>query len=123
MARYLFHVAYTNESWATQIRVKGDVVERVEPLIKACNGRLEALYYAFGDADVVALGDFAKPEDAAAFSIAVSAGGAVKSIKTTALMTVEQGMTAMKRAGEAAGVYHAPTTITLPDAAKARTRR
>jgi uncharacterized protein with GYD domain len=123
MARYLFHVTYTTESWATQVRLKGDVIERVEPLVTACNGRLEGLYYAFGDADVVALGDFPTAEDAAAFSIAVSAGGAVKTIKTTALMTVEQGMTAMKRAGEAAGVYHAPTTITLPDAAKTRTRR
>jgi uncharacterized protein with GYD domain len=117
MARYLFHVTYTNESWATQIRLKGDVVERVDPLIKACNGRLEALYYAFGDADVVALGDFAKPEDAAAFSIAVSAGGAVKSIKTTALMTVEEGTAAMKRAADASGTYRAPTAITLPSPA------
>jgi uncharacterized protein with GYD domain len=117
VARYLFKVSYTNESWATQVRLKGDVVERVEPLIKACNGRLEALYYAFGDADVVVLGDFASPEDAAALSIAVAAGGAVKSITTTELLTVEQGMAAMKRAGEAAGVYQPPTAIRLPDAA------
>jgi uncharacterized protein with GYD domain len=123
MARYLFSVTYTNESWATQVRLKGDVIERVEPLITACNGRLEGLYYAFGEADVVALGDFPTPEDAAAFSIAVSAGGAVKTIRTTELMTVEQGMTALKRAGEAAGVYHAPTTVTLPDAAETRARR
>jgi uncharacterized protein with GYD domain len=123
MARYLFQVSYTNESWATQIRLKGDVVERVEPLVKACNGRLEALYYAFGDADVVLLGDFASAEDAAAFSIAVSAGGALKTITTTPLLTVEQGMAALKRAGEAAGVYRAPTAITLPDAATATTLR
>jgi uncharacterized protein with GYD domain len=122
MARYLFQVSYTTDSWATQVRVKGDVVERVEPLISACHGTLEALYYAFGDCDVVALGDFPSPEDAAAFSIAVSAGGAVKSIKTTALMTVEQGMAAMKRAADAAGVYHPPTSITLPNAAALSTR-
>ena len=123
MARFMFHVAYTNESWATQVRVQDDVIERVEPLIAACNGTLEALYYAFGEADVVAIGDFKKPEDAAAFSIAVSAGGAVKSIKTTALMTVEQGMAAMKRAAGAAATYRAPTSITLPDAQKAPARR
>jgi uncharacterized protein with GYD domain len=117
MARYLFHVTYTNESWASQVRLKGDVVERVEPLVKACNGQLHELYYAFGDADVVAVGDFPKPEDAAAFSIAVSAGGAVRSIKTTALLTVEQGTAAMKRAADAAGSYHAPTAIRIPSPA------
>ena len=122
MARYLFHVAYTNESWATQARVQGKVVDRVEPLIAGCNGKLEALYYAFGDADVIAIGEFPKPEDAAAFSIAVSAGGAVKSIKTTPLMTVEQGQAAMKRAAQAGAAYDPPTSIVLPDAAKARTR-
>ena len=122
MARYLYQVSYTNESWATQVRVKGDVVERVEPLISACNGTLEALYYAFGDCDVVALAEFPTAEDAAAFSIAVSSGGAVKSIRTTALMTVEQGMAALKRAGDAAAAYHPPTSIVLPDAQKARAR-
>lgn len=117
MARYLFQVSYTSDSWATQVRVKGDVVERIEPLIAACHGTLEALYYAFGECDVVALGDFPSPEDAAAFSIAVSAGGAVSSIRTTALMTVEQGMAALKRASDAASAYHPPTAIHLPEAA------
>jgi uncharacterized protein with GYD domain len=122
MARYLFHVTYTDESWATQVRVQGKVLERVEPLVAACNGTLEALYYAFGDADVIAIGDFPKPEDAAAFSIAISAGGAVRSIKTTPLMTVEQGMAAMRRAAEAGAAYHPPTAIVLPEARKAPAR-
>ena len=119
MPRYLFQVSYTNESWATQVHVKGDILQRVEPLVSACNGNLEALYYAFGDADVVALVDFDGPEGAAAFSIAVSAGGAVKSIKTTPLLTIEQGMAALKLAGDAAAVYHPPTAISLPEQAKA----
>ena len=123
MARYMFQVAYTNESWATQMRVQADVVERVEPLIAACNGTLEALYYAFGESDVVGIGDFKTAEDAAAFAIAVTAGGAVKSFRTTPLMTVEQGKKAMKRAASAAGTYKAPTTITLPDAQTATTSR
>jgi uncharacterized protein with GYD domain len=122
MARYLFHVAYTDESWATQVRVQGKVVERVEPLVAACNGTLEALYYAFGDADVIAIGEFPKPEDAAAFSMSVSSGGAVRSIKTTPLMTVEQGQAAMKRAAEAGAAYSPPTAIVLPDARRSAAR-
>src|SRR5947208_15089656 len=118
MARYLFQVAYTSESWATQVRVQGDVIARVEPLVTTCKGTLHGLYYSFGDADVVALVDFDKPEDAAAFSIAVSAGGAVKSIKTIPLLSVEQGIAALKRAAEASTAYHPPTSITLPEQAR-----
>jgi len=123
MARYMFQVAYTSESWATQVRVQADAVERVEPLIAACNGTLEALYYAFGESDIVGIGDFKTPEDAAAFAMAVTAGGAVKSFRTTPLMTIEQGMKAMKRANSAGGTYQAPTSITLPDAKPVTTRR
>jgi uncharacterized protein with GYD domain len=122
MARYMFQVAYTSESWATQVRIQANAVDRVEPLVAACNGTLEALYYAFGDSDVVGIGDFKTPEDAAAFSMAITAGGAVKSFRTTPLMTIEQGVKAMKRAAGAAATYKPPTSITLPDAAKAPTR-
>jgi len=123
MARYMFQVAYTSESWATQVRLQADAVERVEPLIAACNGTLESLYYAFGQSDIVGIGDFKSPEDAAAFGIAVTAGGAVKSFQTTPLLTIEQGMKAMKRAASAGGTYKAPTSITLPDAKPVTTKR
>jgi hypothetical protein len=43
---------------------------------------------------------------AAAFSVAVSAGGAVKGMKTTPLLTMEEGMDVMKRAGGAS--YRSP---------------
>jgi hypothetical protein len=36
---------------------------------------------------------------AAAFALAIAAGGACKSVKTTPLLTVEEGMAAMKKAG------------------------
>jgi hypothetical protein len=45
---------------------------------------------------------------AAAMSMVVSAGGAAKAIKTTPLMTVEEGLQAMRKAGEAAVTYRVP---------------
>jgi hypothetical protein len=35
----------------------------------------------------------------------VLAGGALKAGKTTPLLTIEEGMAAMQKAGEAAGLY------------------
>ena len=45
---------------------------------------------------------------AAAFSLAATAGGSVKAIKTTPLLSVDQGITAMKRADEIGRNYHPP---------------
>ncbi len=62
-------------------------------------GRLESAYYAFGDYDVVAIVEVPDNVSAAAFSLALNAGGALKAAKTTPLMTVEEGMEAMRKAG------------------------
>jgi uncharacterized protein with GYD domain len=57
-------------------------------------------WVSFGDYDVVVLMQLPDNVSAAAFSIAVSAGGAVRAVKTTPLMSVEEGMDAMRRAGQ-----------------------
>jgi len=108
MAQYLLEVAYTPESWAKQVHDQGNVLERIEPLVDSCGGRIECLFYAFGDHDLVGIADFSSPEGAAAFSLAATAGGAVKSFRTTPLLTIDQGLAAMARAKESAALYRPP---------------
>jgi len=108
MAQYLIEVAYTADSWAKQVRDQANVLDRVGPLVESCGGRIESLFYAFGDYDLVGLVDFSSPEGAAAFSLAATAGGAVKSFRTTQLLTIDQGLAAMARAHESAGLYTPP---------------
>jgi uncharacterized protein with GYD domain len=55
---------------------------------------------AFGDYDVVLLIEAPDNVRAAAISLAVSAGGAVSDYKTTPLMTWDEGVEAMRIAGE-----------------------
>jgi uncharacterized protein with GYD domain len=116
MAQFLFQIAYTSDSWATQVREHGNVLERIQPLLDGCKGTVTGCFYAFGDDDLVLLADFPAGEEAAAFSLAVTAGGSVKSIKTTPLLSVDQGITAMKRAEEVGRNYHPPvaTSTTHP---------
>jgi uncharacterized protein with GYD domain len=110
MPQFLFEVAYTSDSWSTQVREQGNVLERIQPLLDGCNGRVDSCFYAFGDYDLVLIADFPGPEEAAAFSLAASAGGSVKTIKTTALLTVDQGLAAMARAHEAGKNYVPPVS-------------
>jgi uncharacterized protein with GYD domain len=67
------------------------------------------MYYAFGEYDVVGVTDFPDNVSAAALSMVASAGGAVKAIRTTPLMTVEEGIQAMRKGGGAAASYRPPT--------------
>jgi uncharacterized protein with GYD domain len=60
----------------------------------------------FGEYDIVAILRLPDNVSAAAFSLAAAAGGAVKALTTTPLLSVEDGMAAMKMAGEVG--YRAP---------------
>ena len=108
MAQFLFQVAYTSDSWAKQVHDQPNVLDRIQPLLSACDGRVDSCFYAFGEYDLVLIADFAGPEEAASFSLAATAGGAIKKITTTPLLTVEQGISAMHRAAEAGKHYVPP---------------
>ncbi len=101
MARYLFQAAYTPEAWAAQINNPQNRVEAIRPVIERLGGRLESAYYAFGDYDVIFIVEVPDNVSAAALSLAVNAGGALKAVRTTPLMTIEEGMEALRKAGGA----------------------
>ena len=61
----------------------------VTAAVEGAGGKLEGLYYALGEDDVYLIVDLPDNVSAAAFGIAVSAAGLVRT-RTTALMTVEE---------------------------------
>ena len=83
MAYFLYQVAYTPESWAMQAESVPDVRHRVQATIENLGGSIEALWYAFGEYDVVAIIKFPDNISMAATAIAFAAGGALKAAKTT----------------------------------------
>jgi uncharacterized protein with GYD domain len=101
MALYLLQVAYTPEAWAVQLQHPLDRREAVSPVVEGLGGYIESAYYAFGEYDAILIIEMPDPVSAAAFSLAVSAGRAVKAIKTTPLLTIEDGIAAMQKAAGA----------------------
>ena len=99
MPYYLFQAAYTPEAWATQVRSPQNRVEAVQPALERLGGKFESVFYAFGEYDVVAIVQMPDNVSMAAISLALASGGALKAVKTTPLMTVEEGMEAMRKAG------------------------
>ncbi len=68
------------------------------PVIEKLGGKILHGWYAFGDYDIVTVIEMPGNIEAAAFSLAAAAGGAVKSSKTTPLLTTAEGAQAMKKA-------------------------
>ena len=106
MANFLLQVSYTAETWANLISNPHDRIGEVRPVVEKLGGKIEHAWFAFGDYDLVAIVEMPSNVEAAAFSLAAAAGGAIRSIKTTPLLTTAEGIAAMKKA--ATSSYKAP---------------
>jgi uncharacterized protein with GYD domain len=99
MPHYLVQVAYTSEGWAALAKNPQDRIAAVTPAIEKAGGKVETAYYAFGEYDVIVIVEFPDNASAAGMSIAFAAGGTLKSVRTTPLLTAEEAVEAMKKAG------------------------
>ena len=100
MALFMTQFSYTGEAWTALAKQPADRRAGLRTLFERVGGRLVELYYSFGDYDGVVI--FEAPDDTAATAalVAVLGPGHVKSIKTTKLLSVEETMAALSKAGE-----------------------
>jgi uncharacterized protein with GYD domain len=70
--------------------------EAVSTALKALSGKIEAMYYAFGDTDVYVIVEAPDNITAAALAIGVAATGTI-AIKTSVLLSVEEMDQATKK--------------------------
>jgi uncharacterized protein with GYD domain len=102
----MYQFSYTSESWAAQTKNPQSRVEQVgRAATEAAGGKFIGGWLCMGDYDAVMIADLPDIESMAAIALAVAAGGAIKSARTTPLMTGEQGVTALKKATTVAGAY------------------
>jgi uncharacterized protein with GYD domain len=90
MAKYLYLASYTKEGLNGLLKDGGS--KRREDLgaaVKAMNGTLETLYFAFGENDVYSIVDVPDNVSAATIALKINASGAAK-VKTVVLLTPEQ---------------------------------
>lgn len=99
MADYMLQISYSTAAYAALIKRPENRIEAVRKVIEKLGGKLGGFWFAFGDHDLVGMIEMPDNVAAAAFAMAVSAGGACKNVKTTPLLKLEEGMEAMKKAG------------------------
>jgi uncharacterized protein with GYD domain len=98
MAQFLLQISYTTEAWAAMLKKPQNRDEAVRPAIEALGGKAEHFWMSFGDYDIMGVVNMPNSVSAAAFSMAIMAGGACKTVKTTPLLSIEEGVEAMRKA-------------------------
>lgn len=97
MPKYLIQASYTAEGVKGLQKDKASGRRKaVHDSVEALGGKLEALYYAFGEDDVIVILDLPDNVGAAALALAVSASGLVR-LRTTPLLTVEETDKALQK--------------------------
>ena len=100
MPHYMFQFTYTPEAWATLSKHPQDRTEAIRGLVEKQGGRLIAFYYCFGEYDGVIVLEAPNAIAAAAGSVAGVSAGHLKVNRTTVLLTAEETVEAMRKAGE-----------------------
>jgi uncharacterized protein with GYD domain len=96
---YLTRFSYTPEAWARMAKNPEDRRNAARAYIESVGGKLHGFWYAFGEYDGYNLWEAPDNVSMAAVAIALGGGGALSKFETTVLMTVEETLDALKRAG------------------------
>lgn len=98
----------TPAAWAALVERPQDRAGAVQTTAEQLGGRLVSYFYAFGDSDTFVTLELPDDVSAAAVSLAFAASGVFRALTTTRLFTVEEGMEAMRKAGQVNLSYRSP---------------
>ncbi|MBI5158054.1 MAG: GYD domain-containing protein [Acidimicrobiia bacterium] len=98
MAVYLMRFSYTPATWSKLIQNPEDRRNAARAYIEQVGGTLLGFWYAFGEYDGYALFEAPDNVSMAGAVLAIAAGGALASVETTVLMTVEETLQALAKA-------------------------
>lgn len=100
MAFYMTQCSYTPGAWKAMLTSPQDRAAATGKMIEAAGGTMLHFFFAFGEYDVVIISEAPDNTAYSSVALAAAAGGALSKMKTTVLLTAEEGMEAARRAGE-----------------------
>jgi uncharacterized protein with GYD domain len=106
MPLYLTRFSYTPETWARLIENPEDRRKAAQEYIESVGGKLHGFWYAFGEHDGYNLWEAPDNVSMSAVVLAIAGGGALSSVETTVLLTVDETMEALSKAQQVG--YRAP---------------
>ena len=100
MPFYLSRFNYTPEAWARLIGNPEDRRKAAQTYIGSVGGKLHGYWYAFGTHDGYTLWEAPDNVSMAAVALAIGSGGAMSSFDTTVLLTIDETIEALRKAGD-----------------------
>ena len=100
MPLYLSRFSYTPETWARLIANPEDRRTAAQTYVESVGGKLHGFWYAFGSHDGYTLWEAPDNVTMTAVALAIGSGGAVTSLETTVLVSVEDTLEALGKAGQ-----------------------
>jgi uncharacterized protein with GYD domain len=108
MAKYLIKVSYIGEGVPGLLEEGGSARRKAsERVIEALGGRIEVMYYAFGETDAFIIVDLPDNASAVTASLMVNASGRVR-VTYTPLFTAEEIDRAAEKGRQIPAAYRAP---------------
>src|SRR5438128_4517728 len=97
MPKFLFLASYTAEGTRGLVKDGGSGRRSaIEKLAKSAGGRIESVYYTFGEDDIFIVADLPDNAAAAAISLTIGASGSAR-VRTVPLLTIEDIDVATKK--------------------------
>jgi uncharacterized protein with GYD domain len=97
MAFYLMRFSYTPETWSKLMQNPEDRRDAARAYMLQVGGALHGFWYGFGKYDGYAILEAPDNISVAGAVLAIAAGGALSSVETTVLMTVEETLEALAK--------------------------
>src|SRR3989449_10496971 len=98
MPLYLSRFSYTPETWARLIGNPEDRRKAAQSYIESVGGKLHGFWDAFGTHDGYTLWEAPDNVSMAAVALSIAGGGALSTLETTGLLTVDETVEALPKA-------------------------
>ncbi len=108
MAFYLVRAKVAREFMKALVERPEDRLVTTTRLLQGIGGRLHYYFFCFGEYDIVLVYELPDNISSASLSMVLTSMGTVTEVETTPLLTMEEAITAMGRAGDALGIYQPP---------------
>jgi uncharacterized protein with GYD domain len=108
MPFYLFQWQYKDPAIKAMTDTPQDRPEELRKAVAAFGGRMHQFFFAFGEYDGVSIVEFPNNESCAACAVTLAGAGANTVLRTTVLLTANEGQAAMLRASSVRHGYRPP---------------
>jgi uncharacterized protein with GYD domain len=109
MSHFMVSCNYSTESKNALIANPVDRAKVASAAIEAVGGKLHSAFMTFGETDIIVIYEAPDAIASAALAMTLGASGAFSSIKTTALLTTEEGIKALKLSADTKTAYRPPS--------------